>query len=134
MVNKKYFFPLYLLSVTVFLSASDRILLDSIKVVIYGVEGTEIITKSDVDRLSLEGKPRTLDDIILERLMYLDAKKFKMQPDEAAIEKHLGAIQRENNLSSNDLKQIFRSAGYSFEEGREQLGMMSAVNSIVDFK
>ena len=113
---------------------TTMILLDSVQAIVYGVEGTEIITKSDVDRPSLEGKPRSLDDLILERLMYLDAKKFKMQLDEEAIDKHLSSIQRENNLSFNDLKEIFRSAGYTYEEGREQLGMMSAVNSIVDFK
>ncbi len=112
----------------------DLYMIDTIKVIIYSDEGTDIITKSDVDRPSLDGTFRSLDDIVLERLMYLDAKRFKILPDEESIDKHLKAVQRENNLTLDQLKQIFKSAGYTYEEGRQQFAMMTTINSLLDFK
>jgi hypothetical protein len=109
-------------------------LIDTIKVVIYSEEGTAFITKSDVDKPSLEGQPRTLDTLIFEQLVYEDAKKFKILPDDDEIDKHLKAVQREHNMTLDQLKSVFTSAGYTYEEGRKQFGMMSAINSMLDFK
>src|SRR5437867_1197347 len=72
-------------------------LLDTIQAVVYSEEGAEIVTKSDIDRPGLDGSFRTLEDVVLERLMYLDAKRFKILPDQDTIDKHLKAVQRENN-------------------------------------
>lgn len=112
----------------------DAHLIDEIKVVLYNEDGNDIITKSDIDRPSLDGTFRDLEQIVVERLMYLDAKKFKMISDEGAIERHLKAVQRENNLSLDQLKEIFKAAGYTFDEGRAQFGIMTSVNNILDFK
>ncbi len=107
---------------------------DDIVVVIYAQEGTEIITQSDLNRPTLEGAPRTLDETIFERLLFLDAKKYKMTADEEAIDKHLATVQRQNNMTLDELKAVFKASGYTYEEGREQFGIMYAVNSVVDFK
>lgn len=77
------------------LEAQGFYLVDSIKAVVYSEDGTEVVTKSDIDRPGLDGSFRTLDDVVLERLMYLDAKRFKILPDEDTIDKHLKAVQRE---------------------------------------
>jgi hypothetical protein len=82
-------------------------LIDKIDAVIFGEEGVEIVTKSEVDRPGLEGGARTLDGVVLERLMYLDAKKYKMLPSEEDVDKHLEGLQRENNLSQDDVKKKF---------------------------
>ncbi len=107
---------------------------DDIVVVIYAQEGTEIITQSDLNRPTLEGAPRTLDETIFERLLFLDAKKYKMTADEEAIDKHLATVQRQNNMTLDELKAVFKASGYTYEEGREQFGIMYAVNAVVDFK
>lgn len=112
----------------------DRYLVDTIRVVIFGEEETDIITESDLKRPSLEGAMRSKDDIILERLIYLDAKKFKVLPDEEAINRHLQAVQREHNLTLDQLKQIFKNAGYTYEEGRQQFAIMTTINSMLDLK
>lgn len=112
----------------------DAYLIDKIEAAVFGQEGTQVITKSDIERPSLDGKPRALEDLILERLMFIDAQRYKIIPDEDVIDKHLAAVQRENNLTLDDLKTIFAHSGYSYEEGRQQFGMMSVINSLLDFK
>lgn len=109
-------------------------LIDAIVIIIFSDEGAEIITRSDIDKPSLSGVARSVDDIIFERLVYLDAKKHKILPDEDAVDKYLTAIQREHNLKPEELQMIFLQAGYTLEEGREQLKMMQAVNSMLDYK
>lgn len=113
---------------------SDAVLVDTIEAVVFAPEGTKVITKSELDRPGLDGRMRTINDLVLERLLLLEAQKFKMVPDDETIDKYLSNIQRENNLTLDALKKIFKSAGYSYEEGREQFGMMSIVNQVLDFK
>lgn len=109
-------------------------LVDKIEVTIYGDEGVQIITKSDLERLSIDGQERTKDDIILERLMFLDAQKMHMVQGDEAVDAYLNNIQREHNMSKEQLEYLFANSGYSFEEAREQLRILYAVNSIIDFK
>jgi parvulin-like peptidyl-prolyl isomerase len=109
-------------------------LLDGIAATVFAQEGTRIITKSELERRSLDGQERTLDDLIYEQLMVLDAQKFKMAPDDEQIDKHLESVQRENNLTLDQLKTIFTNAGYSYEEGRDQFGIISLINQLLDFK
>lgn len=109
-------------------------LVDTISVVIYGDEGVQIITKSDLERLSIDGQERTKEDIVLERLMYLDAQKMHMVQDDDAVDAYLNNIQREHNMSKEQLEYLFANSGYSFEEAREQLRILYGVNSIIDFK
>jgi peptidyl-prolyl cis-trans isomerase SurA len=108
--------------------------IDTIKVMIFGPEGTDIITKSDIERPGLDGKPRSLDDIIMERAMYQKAGTLHMHPDQEAIDKQLANVMRENKLTPEQMDQIFISSGYTPEEGRRQFGIMIAVNSLISFK
>jgi len=125
------FFCLFMSSYS---NSSDLYLLDTIEASVRIEKDTEIITKSDVDRPSLGGEIRPLQDIIFERSVFLDAKKHKILPDEDALEAYLMAIQREHDLTSDGLRDIFTAAGYTYEEGREQLQMMQTTNTMIDFK
>lgn len=109
-------------------------MIDTIQAMVFGLEGNQLIAYSDVVRPSLSGAPRTLDELVFERLVFLDAQKFKIMPDEDSVDKYLAAVQKENNLTLDQLKQVFASAGYSYEEGREQFKMLQTVNSMLDFK
>lgn len=112
---------------------SNFVLVDQIEVVIYGPE-VEIVTKSDIDRPALGGGFRTKEEIVFEREVLLDAKKHHLPQDDDAIDAYLAQIQREHNLSPEELEQIFTSAGYTIEEGREQLQMMQTINTMLDIK
>lgn len=109
-------------------------LLDGISAVVFAQEGTKIITASELERRGLDGSERTLDDLVYEKLMILDSQKFKMAPDDDQIDKHLASVQRENNITLDQLKNIFTNAGYTYEEGREQFGTISLINQLLDFK
>ncbi len=109
-------------------------LIDTMKAVVYGQQRTDIITLSDIARPSIDGNKQSLEDLILAKLICQDAARYKMEPDDEAVDKHLKAVQRENNLSLDELQSIFRSAGYTYEEGREQFRNMTAIGTMVDFR
>lgn len=113
---------------------SNAKLLDGIVATVFAQEGTRIITASELERRSLDGQERTLEDLIYEQLMILDAQKFKMAPDDDQIDKHLASVQKDNNITLDQLKNIFTNAGYSYEEGRQQFGIISLINQLLDFK
>jgi hypothetical protein len=109
-------------------------IIDKIEAIIFEDNETAIITKSEVEKLTLEGKPRNLQDTIFERRVYMEAQKFKISADPSAIDRYIAMIMREHNLSHIDLVNMFKSAGYTYDEGREQLGIMFSVNTMLDFK
>lgn len=109
-------------------------LLDEIVVVIYGKEAVGIITKSDIDRPGLNGEQRTLDDLIFEHLVFLDAKAHGITVSDDEVDRYLETIQRDNNLTHENLEQIFAASGYTFEEGRELFKRMQTVSMMLDFK
>ncbi len=109
-------------------------LIDSIVAVVYGPERTRIICDSELRRMGIDGRRRTLPDIILEELMYQQTIKYKIPVDESAIDKYLLDIRRKNNLSLEQVKDIFKRSGYTYQEGREQLAMMYASSTMVELK
>lgn len=130
------FFYLLLSSSNIFaenIDASALILIDQIEAIVYG-QDAEIITKSDIDRPALGGGFRTKEEIVFEREVLLDAKKHNLPQDDEAIDAYLAQIQREHDLSPEQLEQIFTSSGYTIEEGREQLQMMQTINTMLDIK
>ena len=115
-------------------TTKQLILLDTIEVVIETLEGTEIVTRSEVSRPALQGTVRTVDEQVFEALVYLDAKKHKVEPDEDAVDRYLAKIMQENGLNLHELEEVFRQGGRTLKEGREELRKMQAVNGMMDFK
>lgn len=109
-------------------------LIDSVQAVVFGPQDPEIITYSDIMRPSLSGQQRSLDELIFERLVFADAQRFQIMTDEDAVDKYLAMIQKQNNLTLDELKNVFASAGYSYEEGRQQFRLLQTVNAMLDFK
>lgn len=116
------------------LVADNLILIDTIEAVIYGQEGTELVTLSDVSRPSLGGGMRTLDEHVFERLIVLDAEKVHAMPTEEEMEKNINTICRENGLTKEQFDDVARSAGYTPEGAREQFRNMHAANKMLDYK
>jgi len=132
---KKFIFIL-LISCVFFVQAEQRdlVLLDQGVVAIFSDVGLIIITQSDIDRPSLDGVAKTIDDIIFEHLMLQEAKKYNIEIDDKAIDKYLESIQREHGLSVQQLKDMFAQAGYTYQEGREQIGAMFAIGELINLK
>jgi parvulin-like peptidyl-prolyl isomerase len=107
---------------------------DTIVAIVYGQEGCEIITLSDVQRPGLGGQMRSLDDLIFEFMVYLDALKHKIIIDDDAVDKYLQMIQRQNNLTLAQLEESFIQAGFTPAEGRQQLRVMQTVNTMMGLK
>jgi len=128
--NVKIFF---LSLITLPLFAENLFLIDKIETIIYGPQETSIITKSDLERIGFDGQPRTKDKLIFENLVFQDAKKYNIL-DEKLVDRYIEAVQREHNISLEQLKEMFRSHGYTYEEGREQLAMFNTINQLLDFK
>lgn len=94
-----------------------------------------VITLLDVERPSIDGRMRTLDELILDKLMAFEAVYFyRMVVSDEAIDKYINSIKEHYNISDDQLRAMFRQAGYTYEEGREQLGASQAIDSLLNFK
>ncbi len=108
--------------------------LDEIIETLYHPEGTEIILLSDTTT-GLEGKERSLHDLELETLTYLDAKKLKgIVVSEDDIDRFIAQLQKQNNWTRADIEDFFKEHGYSFEEGRDLIRRKQMVNQMIDYK
>lgn len=113
---------------------SKRYMIDETGVFIYGPERDHIVCKSEIDRLSIDGRKLTKESLITEELLYQETIKYKVPVDEAIVDRYLGNIQKEHKLSLDQVKDIFKSAGYTYFEGRNQLRMLYASQVILDNK
>ncbi|UNE35809.1 peptidyl-prolyl cis-trans isomerase [Vermiphilus pyriformis] len=107
---------------------------DFIDSIICGPEATDIITWSELGCRDLDGSIKNPEDIRAKRLIYQDAKRFKMVPERQSVLENLKGIQKEHNLTQAQLEQIFTSAGYTFEEGVEEFSRLKATQSAVGMR
>ena len=112
----------------------SEFVIDGVAAVVFGQEGTQLIAKVEVDRPSLTGQVRSLEDVVFERRVFLDALKHKIAIDDDVIDRYLAVVQRQNNLTAEEMRQVFSNAGYTYEEGREQFKILQVVNQMVDYK
>ncbi len=113
-----------------------RELIDTTKAAVYGyeVEDIAVITLSDITRPGIDGVVHTLDERIFEKLLWFDGKKHRILPTEDDINRHLDAVKRANDMSDKQLIATFNAGGFTYEEGKEQFGIMYTVNTMIDFK
>lgn len=114
--------------------SKNRYQIDTIIAVIPNPEGNKVITQSELDRPAIDGTMRSKKDLIRNARLYNKAKEYGMLPSESDIDDHLNMIKRENKMTHDDIVKLFDSAGYTFAEGREQLGEMSATSTLVSVK
>lgn len=122
---------------------SDRYEVDSIKALMFGycADGsfeTIVITKSEIARPGLDGQPKPFevrfDEMILENMVYLDARRIGWVFSQEEVDKHWESVKLQNNLSEEDMQRLTAQSGYTVKEAKEQLGHMTAVNQMFDFK
>lgn len=119
--------------------SADRYEVDGIKALMFGycADGsleTIAITKSEITRPGLDGQPKKFEDMIFEYMVYLDARRIGWIFSEEEVDKHWEDVKRQNNLSEEDMQRITAQSGYTVKEAKEQLGRLTAVNQMFDFK
>ncbi len=113
---------------------SARYKVDGINTIIYGESDTILITESEALRPGLDGQPKTVDDTIFENLVYLDAKRMGAAPTDEDIRRHWEEVKKQNGLSEADMQRVAAQSGYTVQEAKAQLGKMSGINQMFDFK
>ncbi len=108
--------------------------LDGIKVRIYAENETILITDSESIRPGLDGQPKTLDDNIFENLVFLHAKGVGFALSDEDLMRSWEDVKKKNDLSESDMQRIAGQAGYTLQEAKAQLGKMSPINQMFDFK
>lgn len=109
-------------------------IIDTIKAVVASPFGTEIITQSDIDRPTLSGEMRTFDALLFEKALLLDAKKHQIVADDDMVSAYIKQIQHDNNITSEQVADLFTSGGYTYEEGFEQMRNMQSINTMLQMK
>lgn len=108
-------------------------IVDRIEAIIYHPEGTKIITTSDL-KPGLDGTPRTLEQVVFENLMLFDAQQMKLTVTDNEVDKYIAQLQAQNNLTSDDIKELFKQSGYTFEEGYEQLRKQFIIDRLTSYR
>lgn len=107
---------------------------DKIISVIYDEEEPIIITKKDLEKPNILGRPHTLESIKLNGLICADARKLKVVIPEDAIERMVEQILKQNNLSLEQFLELLKNEGHTLETYREALKEMQLINSMLDFR
>lgn len=105
--------------------------MDTIVAIVSSSAGTEIITQSDLDRPTIFGKFRTLEECELEKAILLDAKQHQIYVDDDMVESYFESIQKAYNITREQVQQMFGDAGYTVAEGKEQLRDSQITNIIL---
>lgn len=115
--------------------ASNRFTVDEIICTVHGPERTHIFTQSDTRRAGLAGAAQgNIQDLIFNELTYQRALHLKLPIPPEVIDNYIATIQQQHNLSMKDVEKIFKTSGYTLEEGRKELEKMYAVNSLVEME
>ncbi len=94
-----------------------------------------VLTQLDVERPSIDGRRRTVDELVMDHLMYCEATYFyRMIVPEDAVDKYINSIKEQHHLSDDQLRAMFKEVGYTYDEGRQQLAMGQAIDSLLNFK
>jgi hypothetical protein len=94
-----------------------------------------VLTQLDLQRPSIDGRKRTSEDLVNDHLMNSEALYFyRMIVPEDAVDKYINSIKEQHHLSDDQLRAMFKEVGYTYEEGRQQLAMGQAIDSLLNFK
>jgi hypothetical protein len=114
-------------------SAFSRKLINEVLVIIYHEMGTVAVLASDI-RPGLDGRMRTLREVILNKLMQFDALYHKIVVTPEQADQYIENIQKENRLSKKAVEDLFREAGYTYQEAREYLRSRQMIEQVVEFR
>lgn len=110
-------------------------LLDRIDYVLSGdEEEIVVLCKSDVEKTSIDGRNLTPDEWLVSWATYLDACRLKISALPEDIDKTIRNVIKEYGISEDQLKEMFKSGGYTWEEARRHLGLMQVEKTRIDWE
>lgn len=113
---------------------SNLILLDEVKVLVHGPEAKTIFCSSDEGRHGIDGRPKDIQNCIVEELIFQDAKRMKIPLEPEIIQEHLNRTIRAFGLKPGDEDKVFAQEGYTRAEGLKEFEKIYAVQAMLDFK
>ncbi len=108
-------------------------LVNEIVAIIYHEMGTVAVLASDI-RPALDGHVQTLREVVLNKLMQLDALYHKINVTREEAEKYIENIQKQNRLSRKAVEELFTQAGYTYAEALEYLRGRQMIEQVVEFR
>jgi len=111
--------------------AAEQYPINGILAVIYHDAGSQIILDSDL-RPTLEGQPRTIKEVIVDNLMVVDANRLHISVTPEETNRFLSHLQKENGLTREAVFEIFKSLGYTEEEGLEEIRKKQIIEQVID--
>ena len=106
---------------------------DKILAIIYMGDVSTIVTQSDL-RPRFSPEPRTLEEVVLEKLKLEDAKSLKVNMTDSDVEKRIAMLMQQHKLTQEGLMNIFKQGGMTNEEAREFLKDQLTVEAIEEFR
>jgi parvulin-like peptidyl-prolyl isomerase len=109
----------------------NRFLIDKI---VARVNGTNIL-QSDLDqpRISKEGSTYSLNEAIIEEVLYQRASEMHMLPTNTDIERQLVAFKIQNNMadiSDKEFELLLKQSGFTINTYKNQLGRLYATENV----
>lgn len=116
---------------------SDAIEHDKIAVTIYPpTDGNPIIlTKKDINKLSINGTPQTREELIFKEMCFdfaTNVMKTDITSDRA--EKQIEEIMHHHNLSREHMKATFKQFGYTYKQALDELTKIGIVEQLLQYK
>lgn len=94
-----------------------------------------LLTRKELNRLSINGQKQTKQEIVRARkIEYEGVHVFKMPIPEEAITSYMRSLKEAHGMTDDQFKQKFEEAGYSYEEGIDELRRMLIVDQLFNFK
>jgi hypothetical protein len=115
------------------LADKNLYVIDRVEAVVYGPEVSEAVMRSDMEH-TLDGRPRTLEEVIFDRLMVQDALKMRMPAEDKDIDNYIEKFAKSMGGTPDDIYKLFEEAGFSLEEGRRRFGEMRLMRQVQDYK
>jgi len=84
-----------------------------------------------LDRPSLDGQPKSLEDLVDEYLIYRDGMAKSNISDET-IDAGIAQFKKQNNLSDAQLNEFFERGGYTLQEVRLEFKRLQMVAQMID--
>lgn len=94
-----------------------------------------VITHKELNRPSINGTPQSKEEVIKARkIEYEGVHVFKMPIPDEAITNYLRQLKEQHGMTEEQFKQKFELAGYSYQEGIDELRRMLIVDQLFNFK
>ncbi|MCF7900256.1 hypothetical protein K9K77_01985 [Candidatus Babeliales bacterium] len=110
----------------------EKALVNKIAIVVYTDDDPIMITQHSLNCKTLDGRTRTMHELLMEKLMCYEALTYyKIPITDEMVDKHLASLKEMHGIGDVQIKQLFKEAGYTYEEGREQLRASYAIQSLM---